>query len=48
MCRMLEGVQYGGGCAVRMYHTISTVEGVQSRTTKTAQGVNVVGGCIYL
>ena len=38
--------QYGHWCAVRMSHIISTDEGVQYRTTKTAQGV--VGGRIYL
>ena len=48
--------QYNGGCAVRICHAISTVkdvqyiistdEGVQYGTTKTAQGV--VGSCIYL
>ena len=37
-------LQYSGGCEVRTCHVISTVEGVQYRTTKTAQGV--VGGCI--
>ena len=40
------GVQYGGGYAVQIRHIISMDEGVQYKTTKTAQGVD--GGCSYL
>ena len=38
--------QYIREFAVWTYHIISTEEGMQYMTTKTAQGV--VGGCIYL
>ena len=38
--------QYGVGYAVWTCDIISTEEGVQQRTTKTAQ--EVLGGCIYL
>ena len=37
--------QYKGECEVRISHIISTNEGAQYRTTKTALGA---GGCIYL
>ena len=37
---------YSGGYAVWTCHIINTKEGVESMTTKTAQGV--VGGGIYL
>ena len=42
----VKGVKYGGGYATRTCHIVSTEEGVQCRTTKTAQGV--VGSRIYL